>query len=754
MLVAGVAAAFAARLAAAADPAPTAETLTDEQVTAAITRGLDFLIKDMDTRLAPVRKAADVDRGKQEVVQWPGDHMLGAYALLHVGQETRDPRLSFREERVQLMKDVLTRWEPPRGFEQDTYATALQALALSQLPRLPEVEAALTRVAKRLVGGMAPRGGYGYHLANASGNPDQSNGQYALLGAWAAADYGAPVPTSYWKQTDEYWRRIQLSSGEWYYYGPYQDQTGSTTMTVAGLASLYVCDEFLNRTPRLDMQPDPALENGLAAVVSKVDPASTNLYYLYGLERVGLATGLKYIGKTNWYRAAAAHLVQAQVADGSFSGGFAGASAARNTAYALLFLVRGRAPIVMNKLQYDGTWNARPRDSANAHAYLTRVFERRLNSQIVPMDAPVSEWQDAPILYIAGSKDTRFTDDQVAKLRRFVEEGGLIFSSAEGGRKEFTDAMAAYAARVAPAGTEAAWRDIPAAHPLYSVIGRPDPLPKLLGLSNGVRELWVHSPVDYGAIWQSRDEKNKAAWEFPARLFMYVASKNGLRTKLQPAGVAGPATAPAASITMAQLEFAGNWNPEPGAWPRLGKILAAQTKTGLWVNDLKVEDLPRQAPLPPLAHLSGVGDLTLTPDQEKAVQAYVAGGGTLFVEAVGGDAAFAKSAQAALAKLFPEAKLRPVPADYLLYAGTFSPNAAKIGEVEYRRSWVLEHGQQSQPRLQYMTVGGRVGVVFSEEDLTHGLLGMNTAGVAGYMPDSALALARNLVFFAAINQKK
>jgi hypothetical protein len=50
-----------------------------------------------------------------------------------------------------------------------------------------------------------------------------------------------------------------------------------------------------------------------------------------------------------------------------------------------------------------------------------------------------------------------------------------------------------------------------------------------------------------------------------------------------------------------------------------------------------------------------------------------------------------------------------------------------------------------------MTVNNRMAVIFSNEDITSGLLGTSTWGVGGYTSDSALPIARNLVLFAQVN---
>ena len=62
-----------------------------------------------------------------------------------------------------------------------------------------------------------------------------------------------------------------------------------------------------------------------------------------------------------------------------------------------------------------------------------KQIERDLNWQIVNLKVPVEELHDAPILYIAGNQALDFTDDEQAKLRQFVEQGGMILGNADCG---------------------------------------------------------------------------------------------------------------------------------------------------------------------------------------------------------------------------------------------------------------------------------------------------------------------------------
>src|SRR5258706_14931971 len=83
------------------------------------------------------------------------------------------------------------------------------------------------------------------------------------------------------------------------------------------------------------------------------------LYYLYALERVGRMTGRRFIGEGmhahDWYREGAEFLVTNQ---DKFSGYWKGIGFEENepliaASLALLFLSKGRRPVVISKLQYD-----------------------------------------------------------------------------------------------------------------------------------------------------------------------------------------------------------------------------------------------------------------------------------------------------------------------------------------------------------------------------------------------------------------
>src|SRR5207248_1451354 len=123
------------------------------------------------------------------------------------------------------------------------------------------------------------------------------------------------------------------------------------------------------------------LETGDNSVNVMYAPKEAPLYVgynLFGLERVGLASGLKYFGTHDWYAELTAKMLPLQWPNGAWGRTNEGRYAVIDTAYVLLFLSRGRHPVMMNKLRFEEFWTNRPRDAANLANYAGRELERPL----------------------------------------------------------------------------------------------------------------------------------------------------------------------------------------------------------------------------------------------------------------------------------------------------------------------------------------------------------------------------------------
>ncbi len=503
---------------------------------------------------------------------------------------------------------------------------------------------------------------------------------------WALADAGIEVPTSYWRITDRFWRSMQLPSGQWAYWVENHDTNPRNTMTLAGIASLYVTNEFLDTTVRLEPKVDRNIALGLESLNRTFRP-SDELYYMYGVERVGLASGLKFFNEADWYKEGALFLLHSQRGDGSWE--YHG-SPIVGTAYALLFLARGRNAVVFNKLQYNGPWDARPRDNANITGWMSKKFERPINWQSVNLKVEPEQWLDAPILLITGSRDPNFTDADITKLRLFIHAGGIIFSTSDGNSPAFTEAIKRIGSQVVQDQYE--WRDLPADHPIFNLWSPiPNP-PRMIGLSNGSRELWIHSTVDMGAAWQRRAFSDKPAFEIPANIFFYATGKGSLRTKLQPLTVIPSRDATVRTISLARVQYPANWNPEPGAWPRFAKVAQADFHTDLRIS--VATPLTLNATLTPLAHMTGTVRFTMPESDIAALKSYLTSGGTLLADDCSGSGAFSTSFLEVLRAMFPDHPPTQLAPDHPLYKGAFA-DGVNITTVEYRKFAQLKLGNVS-----------------------------------------------------------
>jgi hypothetical protein len=672
-----------------------------------------------------------------------GLNALCVYALLHAGQAIADERLAPQSEQIRTL--IARVKEFPMEGNRATYSRALRISALAVYDR-PEDRAVLQKDAEWLMK-TSMNGAYTYgkppeSTTRASNNWDNSNSQYGALGIWAATEAGFRAPANYWTDVENHWIDSQTHSGGWG-YGP-GAQSATLAMTAAGISSLFVAREQLGTTPNTpESAPLPrAIQRGLEWLDEAdhaVEIHAHRGYTLYGLERAGLASGYKFFGKHDWYLTLAARAIEEQRDDGHWDGGD---GAMAETAFTVLFLSRGRHPIFLSKLRFAGNWANRPRDVANLTRFAGRELERPLNWQTVGLERDWTEWTDSPVLFIASDQAPNFTDADVEKFRAYVESGGMLFTHADRGNPAFTKYVESLAQRLFPNQSLA---PIPANHFVYSVMFPADATKTpLLGVSNGSRLLLVHSPTDLGRAWTVRPiRSNRPAYEAALNVIVYAAGRREFRNRLNSIYVAPPSDPPVASVPVARLRYKGEWDPEPGAWPRFARVL--QRQTSLTVNPAPTDVADLKCETVPIAHLTGTAPFTLNESEIDALRQFVVRGGVLLVDACGGSPAFHESVtKNLLPKLFPSSTLEQLDASHALLRAS-GEAMSDLAKPQYRPYAIESRGKT--PGGLSTFAAGKGQVIVSDLDLTSGLLGTGTWGIAGYQPDYAQAFVKNLVLW-------
>ncbi len=752
-------------------PARIARADTDgssSRVISAIKRGVDYLLSQRNPKTFWEQGTRS---GSQEYL---GETALVVESLLDVEQSLKLERLYiFKSPMKQSIAFLVSH------RNNTTYAASFQANALALLPRRKTYNATLRWDANYLFRSMHRGGGYAY----AWGTPayakrfptgesdwcDNSNTQYAVLGMWAAAHTGLPIPARYWLESASHWRRGQFINGSWGYLG--QTRTPSITaqlpgrmetFTPAGVASLLISDEFVG-AQHVGIHPvvDRNILAGLHWINKNFNPGTTNQYAMYCYERVGLASGLQYFGGHNWYHDYVKTLLATQNSDGSWSADFVtyfnpnpkispphnSFASVIATAYALLILDRGLNPVFMNKLQYNksfyGQWNIRQRDVANVTSWISTNSETPLNWQVVNFQSPVSSWLTSPILIITGHTDPKFSSQQLAELRAYIDAGGMVFCSPDGASLKFQRAMLKYGREVMD--NKYTFHRLTAKSMLLTMQPWYHMYFNMLAISNGVRDVWIISPGDIGAVWERRAFAQKKFWEFPMNLYLYATGKGYLADRLHSPILPTVTTAPARTLAVGRLKYNGNWNPEPGAWPRMALLARANAQTQINISTVSLDQLNIRRT--PLLDMTGTGKVAFTAAQIAALRKYLNQGGMLFGDAAGGHQQFTDAFSSLALKLYPKSVLSKLPQNCSIYRGTM-PGGTDIKHVRYRRYYIDVYGAKDKPEFLGIKHAGRWVLVFSPDDVTSGILGIKTWGISGYTPRSAVALANNVLEYA------
>jgi hypothetical protein len=729
--------------------------VSSEQVERAIREGVRFL-KD--------HQRADGSWAEVDPQTRIGTTCLVTLALLTAGEKPDSPP-------IQQSLEYLRRFGPDQL--NNTYGIALQTMVFAAA--LPERDRSqiVANVewlehAQFKVGDRRPwPGSWTYSSQKITG--DNSNTQYALLGLNAASEAGVSVKPEIWALSRAYFEESQNRDGGWAYRP--RDKQSTASMTCAGVSSLIITGsrryqglEFLQGEAIRDCGKGGFNVNlllGIDWLAGHFDVVQ-NLghgqqwknYYLYALERAGRLAGLRFFGRNDWYRLGAEEFVRTQNKLSGFWRGTGQENDLVATSFALLFLAKGRAPVLINKLFHfpEHDWNNDPDDVRNIVNIVSHDWQHLLTWQFIdPNNAAVVDMLQAPIAFFNGHAAPVFSPIAKKNLRDFVEQGGFIFAEACCGSREFDLGFKRLIKEIYP---EDQLRPLASDHPVWRAKHLLSPeIHPLWGIEHGCRTVVIYSPLDLSCYWNQMEHS-------PANPAVIKAIKVGQNVIDYATGREMPAdklaihdvldfkadTPKRGALRIAKLRHAGDWNVAPQAIPNLMEILRRPPLNYDVVITQK--DLhPRDPNLIyyPLVYIHGRAALSFQKDDLDALRRHLEpGGGTLFADAACGSAAFDTSFRRFVAELLPNNPLGPIPHDDEL-------NTSKVGfDLSHVRYTAAAGGADDFPHLEGVKINNHWAIIYSKYDIGCALERHTGMDCKGYTHESAVKIAANIVIYATL----
>jgi hypothetical protein len=730
---------------------------------------------------------AYLEREQREDGSWPdpvgypgGITSICTLALLNCGVPAHD-------KHVQSAVNYLRKIKPTR-----TYSTALQTMVFCAAE--PSTNLALIkRNAQWLEDNQKRTGQYLGAWAYPEAEGDNSNSQFALLALHEAERVGVKVSDRTWELAHKYWLDNQNSNGSW----GYKPQTGGTgSMTCAGIAALVITSDRLNRGDaeadgdrisccgqQKDNGPLDRALNWMGRNFSvHTNPGARGAqgwlyYYLYGVERTGRLTNQRLLGGHDWYREGAELLVSLQ--DG-LSGYWKGTGHAEDdphlgTSLALLFLAKGRRPVLCAKLKHEplDDWNHHRSDLGNLTSYVETHWQRDLTWQVI--DAATANTEDlleSPVLYLCGSAAPKFTDEQVERLRAYVNQGGFILAEANCEGSDFEKGFEQLVRRVFPE-PEYRLHDLALDHPAYTAEERVDTsvfqIDRLLkGIDVGCRTSVIYVPPELrlSCLWElarpGREDRFspkvqaqiEAARSLGTNILAYATNRE-VRYKLELgreiASVQAIDPFERLKIYIGKVQYGGSWNAAPGALMNLLDVVSRET--GMRVNtDQRTVSLSGPKIFEyQILYLHGRSAFRLDDEERKQLKLYVERGGVVLADAVCGSDAFVKAFRREISETFGK-PLEPIPASHPLFTskfGGFDIKTVRRREPHRRGDGPLKASvAEVPPDLEGLKVEGRYGVIFSPLDISCALERHESLECPGYIREDAARIGLNLVLYA------
>lgn len=702
---------------------------------------------------------------------------LAMLALLNAGVKPDDPIIDRGLE-------ILRAKDP-----QKTYVVGLQTMVFATAGRKEDAQR-IQRNVDWLIDARVMEGnelrGWTYTNRLAGNNSDNSNTQYALLGLHEGRRAGAKIDRQIWQSIRDYYIRTQEKDGGWH-YGSHYHRSSNLTMTTAGLSGLLIASLELNDTrekPLADgswdscgeYQDDAAILRAIEWIKSgfRTDPREAVYYNLYGLERAGRLTGRRFFGEHDWYREGCEYLLKKQKDEGYWKEN-------KNhddwpvisTSFALLFLSKGRTPVLISKLTHEPAedWNNDRNDARHLVEFVSRELFKRQPLAWQVFDAKrglaqntaeerltvVGDLLESPIVYFNGHRPPQFTNAEESILKQYVEHGGFILAEACCGRRDFDAGFRDLMTRLFP---DMPLKPLGPEHPIWKAYYPCDPAEfPLEGIEMGCKTVIVYSPRDLSCYWESNryEERDvsQRAFRLGGNIVAYATGMELPKPRLSKVEVFGDQTddrkVPRGYLKVAQLRHEGDWQPAPRAMPNLMLQMRQKQHLDVSLQTEPVRPTDKKLLNYKFLYMHGRSAFTFSKNELENLRADLQTGGILLADACCGKQAFDTAFRDFATKIFPDKKLERIPLTDPLFGKEL--NGEAITTVRCRRELADGKGadanyREVQPYMEGIKVGDRWAVIYSKYDLGCALEKHPSTDCLGHDFASAVRLGSAVVLYA------
>ncbi|MEN6406282.1 MAG: DUF4159 domain-containing protein [Thermoguttaceae bacterium] len=614
---------------------------------------------------------------------------------------------------------------------------------------------------------------------------DNSMTHFAMLGLYEAERIGVAINPRTWRMALRYWRQSQNADGSWGWSHDYQ---GTGSMTCAGIAALLIASGSLG-SEDARVEGDEILCCGQQQSTQHFDKAIGWLehnfsvtrnpqykfwhsYYLYSLERAGRMTARRFIGRHDWYREGARLLLETQRDTGAWPSDEQfdhKEDQCVSTSFSLMFLAKGQRPVLVAHLKHDphDDWNRHRGALFNLVDHASVAWRRPLTYQIVDLSAAsVEDLLESPVLYVSGRDTPQWSDDDLQKLRMYVDRGGFLFAEQCCGGGDFDVGLRRALEKMFPE-PDRALRLLPPGHAVWFAERQVDSryLRELWGIDVGCRTGVIYCPGDLSCYWELARLGRDRDWSQSVRDRVAAAMSIGLNVLAYATGREVKYKSPTApkveredprrrgKLQVAAVLMPGGCDAAPAAIRNLMRLVSERYGAPATLQPGEVRLTDESLSQYPLVFLHGRTSFRWTPAERAALRRYLERGGTAFADALCSSAEFAASLRRELKEMFPEQPLRRIPVDDPLLTpqfggeslATVSRRQRQLGAARGRDALVVRHGE---PALESLTLDGRHALIFSPYDVSCALESHGTLDCEGYAREDAVRIAMNVLLYA------